>query len=50
MEVINNFEIKIWEQILNTVQINKNEQGKYVVEIDTYRGVMREILLNKIVP
>ena len=49
MEVINNFEIKIWEQLLNKINIVKNYQGKYVVEIDNYKGVIRETLLNTIV-
>ncbi|CAD8100733.1 unnamed protein product [Paramecium primaurelia] len=49
LDMISTFEIKIWESLIDKVQITKNSQNRFILNLDTFKGVLRENLYTQVV-
>ncbi|CAD8127122.1 unnamed protein product [Paramecium sonneborni] len=49
LDMISTFEIKIWESLIDRVQISKNTQNRFILNLDTFKGVLRENLYTQVV-
>lgn len=45
-DIIANFELKIWEQLINKISIVKNPQGRFIMGLGTFKGVLKECLFS----
>ncbi|CAK58756.1 unnamed protein product (macronuclear) [Paramecium tetraurelia] len=49
LDMISTFEIKIWESLIDRVKITKNQQNRFILNLDTFKGVLRENLYTQVV-
>ncbi|CAD8135944.1 unnamed protein product [Paramecium pentaurelia] len=49
LDMISTFEIKIWESLIDKVKITKNQQNRFILNLDTFKGVLRENLYTQVV-